>query len=452
MLERKLFGTNGIRFIPKKFSDLEFVFKVSESVGTYFKHGELLVGRDGRNSSPAIINVVSSGLMSSGIDVAEAGLVPTPALQYCVKALKFRGGVMVTASHNPPEYNGLKVIGSNGIEIPREEERKIEKIHFSENIRRAGWKDAGAIREETSVIKRYIEDIVSKVDSERIKTKSFKVVLDLGNGAQCVAAPYVAEELGCKVITLNSIIDGNFPGRGPEPVPEALTSLSKAVVGSGADFGVAYDGDGDRAIFCDEKGRIIWGDQSGALLSDYIASRKSKLTIVTPVSTSQAIEIIAERRGAKVLRTRVGSVDVSDTMMKEDAMVGFEENGGFIYAPHIAVRDGAMATALMLELLSSSGKRLSEEVESRVPLFFQKKIKVHVNKEKVQEIMEKIEKSINGKVEKIDGLKIWFDEHTWVLVRPSGTEPIIRIFAESDSRETLEKTVKKFEKLVERLK
>lgn len=452
MLEKKLFGTNGIRFIPKEFSDLEFVLAVSESIGTYFRDGEVLVGRDGRLSSKAIANVVSSGLMSSGVDVADAGLLPTPALQFGVRDLGFKGGVMITASHNPPQYNGLKVVGSNGVEIPRNEEAKIEEIYFSKKAKKAKWKDVGTRREETSIIKRYVEDIIGQVQFEKIRKRAFKVVMDLGNGAQCVAAPYVAEELGCKVITLNSTVDGNFPGRGPEPIPEVLGSLSKAVVACGADFGVAYDGDGDRAIFCDEKGRIIWGDQSGALLSDYISSRENNVTIVTPISTSQVIEIVAKRRHAKVVRTRVGSVDVSDTMIRLGAIVGFEENGGFIYAPHIPVRDGAMATALVLDLLSSTKKKLSEEIDSRIPRFYQKKTKVAVMKEKAQKIVEEIEKRVEGKIEKVDGLKIWLDSSTWVLVRPSGTEPIIRIFAESNSRKKVQSALARFVKMVEKLK
>jgi phosphomannomutase/phosphoglucomutase len=451
-LLKRLFGTNGIRFIPKNFADLDFALKVAESIGTYFQRGEVLVGRDGRTTSPVLLGIVSSGLMSSGVDVAEAGLVPTPALQFCVKKLKFRGGVMVTASHNPPEYNGIKVVGANGVEIPRDEERKVESIYFEEKVRRAKWDEVGIIREETSIIRKYLEDIVSKVNAEKIRKRKFKIVMDLGNGAQCLAAPYVAEELGCKVITINSTIDGNFPGRGPEPTPDVLGTLSRTVLACKADFGVAYDGDGDRAIFCDERGKIIWGDQSGALLADYIASKRENITIVTPVSTSQVAEVIAERRGAKVIRTKVGSVDVSNTMIERNAIVGFEENGGFIYAPHIPVRDGAMATAMMLEFLSTTKRSLSEEISSRLPNFYQMKTKVQVERDRVDRIMEELDRRINEKVEKIDGLKVWLDNHTWVLIRPSGTEPIIRIFAESNSKASVKKAVERFLGLVRRLK
>lgn len=449
---KKLFGTNGIRLIPKNFDDLIFILEVSECIGTYFQKGEVLVGRDGRNSSPVLFDISCSGLMETGIDVLEAGLVPTPALQLFVRNNKLRGGLMITASHNPPEYSGLKVVGDNGVELPRDEEEKIEKIYFEKNIKLADWRSVGTSREEKSVVNEYIDCIIGKVNSDKINKRNFKIVMDLGNGAQCVAAPYMAEELGCKVITINSIIDGSFPGRGPEPTPYVLDELSSAVVASDADLGVAYDGDGDRAIFCDDKGKILFGDQSGAILADYIASRNKGVTIVTPVSTSQVIEEIAEKRNAKVIRTKVGSVDVSDTILRENALIGFEENGGFIYSPHIPVRDGAMATALMLDLLSETGLPLSKIVSSKLPKLFQVKTKVNIEGSDPLKILKRIEEKINYEVDTTDGLKFFIDERTWVLIRPSGTEPIIRIFAESDSTNKVNKIAQKFVKLVEELK
>jgi phosphomannomutase/phosphoglucomutase len=446
--QQRLFGTNGVRFVPGVSHDLDFAINLGEAIGTYFGGGELLVGQDGRVSSPALADAVISGLMSSGRDVAEAGLVPTPALQYAVKTMGFKGGVMVTASHNPAQYNGLKVAGSDGVEVPRLDEQRIEKIFFDRSQTKADWKTIGVARPEPSVVRNYIAGILSKVDSKLISGRKFTVIMDAGNGAQCVAAPYLVEALGCKLITLNSVVDGAFPGRGPEPTPETLKDLSAVVKSVGADLGVAYDGDGDRSIFCDEEGKILWGDQTGCLIADYVLEKNPGGTIVTSVGSSQAVEIVAKKRNARVLRTRVGSVDVSRTIIERSAVFGFEENGGCMYMPHLPVRDGAMTTALMLECLASRGMAFSRALAFSVPRFFQAKTKIDVDRKKVDSVMRIVERQAKGEIERIDGVKVWTDERSWVLVRPSGTEPLIRVFAESDSQELAELLVKRFAKVV----
>lgn len=444
----RLFGTNGVRFRPGIDADLEFVLVLAECIGTYFSEGEILVGRDGRVSGEALSLATTSGLMSSGRNVGEAGIVPTPALQYAARALGYRGGVIVTASHNPPEYNGIKVVGADGVEIPRLDEQKIEHVYHDRSIHRANWSDVGTVRAEPSVIRLYLQGILSKVNVRLIAGRKFSIVVDPGNGAQCLAAPYLLDMLGCKVITINSIVDGLFPARGPEPTPSTLKDLSAAVRAAGADLGVAYDGDGDRAIFCDETGSVYWGDQSGSLLADYLLERNPGSTIVTPVSSSQAVEIVAAKHHAKVIRTRVGSVDVSRTLMDRGAFFGFEENGGCIYPAHIAVRDGGMATAMMLECLAARGQTFSRTMAGAFPRFYQAKTKIPIDPEKARAVMKNVEKQAAEKVEKIDGIKLWMDDKTWVLVRPSGTEPIIRIFSESDTEEKANSALKRFSKIV----
>jgi len=446
--QQRLFGTNGVRFVPGVSHDLDFVINLGEAIGTYFGSGEVLIGQDGRLSSPALSNAAVSGLLSSGRDVAEAGLVPTPALQYCIKAMGFRGGVMVTASHNPPQYNGLKVSGSDGVEVPRLDEQRIEKIFFDKSQNKADWKTIGVARQEPSVIRTYLKGILSKINTKTIADRKFTVVMDVGNGAQAVAAPYLVESLGCKLITLNSVVDGTFPGRGPEPTPEALKDLSAAVKSVGADLGVAYDGDGDRSMFCDEDGRVLWGDQSGCLVADFVLEKHPGGTVVTSVASSQAIETVAKKRGGKVLRTKVGAVDIARTILERSAVFGFEENGGCLYQPHIAVRDGGMTTALMLECLAGRGMSFSRALSFVVPRYFQAKTKLEVNPKKVDAVMRAVEKQYKGEVERVDGIKLWADEHSWVLVRPSGTEPIVRIFAESDTQDGAEQLVKKFVRVV----
>jgi phosphomannomutase / phosphoglucomutase len=444
----RLFGTNGVRFIPGVTGDMSFAIKLAESIGTYLAEGEILVGRDGRLTGQMMFSSVTAGLMSSGRNIAEADMVPTPALQFSTKALGYRGSVMITASHNPAQYNGVKVMGPDGVEVSRLDEQRIEKIFHDGSANKANWKDVGTARPEPSVIRTYMNGIMSRVNVKLIQERKLKVVVDPGNGAQSLAAPYLLEALGCKVVTVNSIIDGNFPGRGPEPTPENLRDLVVAVRASNADLGVAYDGDGDRSIFCDEGGNLYWGDQSGSLIADYLLERNPNSTVVTPVSSSQIIEAVAKRRGAKVIWTRVGSVDVSRTIMERKALMGFEENGGGFFPSHVPTRDGGMTTAMMLEVIATRAAPLSRLMAAAFPRFFQAKTKVTIDPSRVREIMKTIERHGDGKVEKVDGLKIWMDEKTWALIRPSGTEPIVRVFVESETKEKADATAKKFVKAV----
>jgi phosphomannomutase / phosphoglucomutase len=447
-VQRRLFGTNGVRFVPGVTQDLDFVINLSEAIGTYFESGEVLIGRDGRLSGPAVSNAVISGILSSGRDVAEGGLVPTPALQYAVKTLGFRGGVMVTASHNPAKYNGVKVSGSDGVEVPRLDEQRIEKIYFDGSQTKADWKSVGVARQEASVVGAYQKGVLSRVDARAIASRKFTVVMDLGNGAQSVAAPHIVESLGCKLITMNSVVDGDFPGRGPEPTPETLKDLSSVVRSVGADMGVAYDGDGDRSIFCDDTGRVLWGDQSGCLVADFVLEKHPGSTVVTSVASSQAIEAVAKKHGARVLRTKVGAVEIARTIIERNAIFGFEENGGCIYQPHIPVRDGGMTTALMLECLASRGMSFSKALAFIVPKYYQSKTKLEINPKKTDAAIRSVEKQAKGEVEKVDGVKVWATDHSWVLIRPSGTEPIIRIFSEAESQDAADQLVRKFAKIV----
>lgn len=446
--ERRFFGTNGIRFKPGIDFGLDFVIEMSEAIGTYFSKGSILVGYDGRNTSPMIAKAVMAGLMSVGLQVGEAGLSPTPALQYAIGKLGYNGGLMITASHNPPEYNGIKVMGQDGVEISREDEVKIERIFLEKSMRRADWRTVGNYQQEIKVLSTYIQGILSQVDIDLISSKRFRVVLDLGNGVQSLAAPYILENLNCEVITINSDINGEFSGRGAEPTLETLIGLSKAVKAHNADLGVGYDGDGDRSIFCDENGVIYTGDRSGAVIMDYVLSKKPKSLVVTTVSTSQIIDYVAKRYESKVLRTRVGSVDVSRKMVETKALFGIEENGGCFYAPHIPVRDGAMSTALMLECMAKRNQKLSELIKE-LPQFYQKKAKFACPNELKTRVMSLIERYSEGEVEKIDGIKLWIDKSSWILLRPSGTEPLIRVFAESDDEKKLEEIISRFSFIVE---
>ena len=432
----KLFGTNGIRRVFGEDLTLEFVHDITLSIATYFKNGPILVGYDGRDSSPIIAKIVCAALNYAGINCKNAGLVPTPALEFATKSLGYNGAIMITASHNPPEYNGIKPAASDGVEISREDELIIEDIYFEKKWiqNTAGW---GKTEKDDSVIRTYLDGVKSQVDSNRIKSKRFKVALDLGNGAQVVTAPKLCEELGCEVFLVNEKIDGTFPGRGSEPTPENLQKLSDVVKKSGVTLGVAFDGDGDRSIFCDNNGKILTGDKSALLLCKFILEKNPKSKIITCLNSGSNIESIAKDSDSQVIRTRVGSVEVSRKMIPINGLIGFEENGGFMYGPHNQVRDGAMTLALVLDLLSKSDKTLSELV-SELPSSFTTKDKIKCSKDEAQKIILAL-KEENPDADTTDGIKIIFDTKNWLMVRPSGTEPIIRIYAEGDSQENLDK-------------
>lgn len=440
----KFFGTNGIRGVFSEDFTLEFVHDMTLAIGTYFAQEPILIGFDGRESSPVICKVISSALNSIGINCNVAGIVPTPCLEFAVKTLGYSGGIMITASHNPPQYNGIKPAAKDGVEISREDELIIEDIYTQKSwIKNAdNWGETG--REERTV-ETYLKGIISHVDSKLIESKNFKVVLDLGNGVQAVSAPDFCKMLHCETLLVNQNIDGSFPGRGSEPTPQNLSELSKTVVENNADFGIAFDGDGDRSIFCDNKGNVLTGDKSALLLTQHILKKNPNSLIITCLNSGSNIEVMAEKFNSKVIRTKVGSVEVSRKMVATDALIGFEENGGFMYGKHNQVRDGCMALALMLELLAT-GKSLSDEIDS-LPPSFTTKDKVSCSAENASKLIISLKEKFPSS-DTTDGIKITIDSKNWVMIRSSGTEPIVRIYAEAKSQEKLDTLMSEYIKKV----
>jgi len=441
----KFFGTNGIRGVFSEDLTLEFIHDMTLAIGTYFDKGPILIGFDGRDSSPIISKVVSSALNSIGIDCNIAGIVPTPCLEFAVKTLGYSGGLMITASHNPPQYNGIKPAANDGVEISREDELIIEDIYIEKKWRKNS-KNLGITGKEDRAIQTYLNGIISQIDSKLVESRNFKVVLDLGNGAQAVSAPDFCKMVNCETFLVNQNIDGAFPGRGSEPTPQNLSELSRAVIENNADVGIAFDGDGDRSIFCDNNGNILTGDKSALLLTQHILRKNPNSLVVTCLNSGSNIEIVADEFNSNVVRTKVGSVEVSRKMVPTNALIGFEENGGFMYGKHNQVRDGCMTLALMLELLATSKKSLSDEI-SLLPPSFTTKDKVSCSPDKVPKLISDLQKEFPNS-DTTDGIKIIIDSKNWVMVRPSGTEPIVRIYAESGSQEKLDTLMSEFLKKV----
>lgn len=438
-----IFGTNGIRGVPNADLTTEFAMEIGKAAGTYFGQGPVAMARDTRDTGSMIFNAVSSGIMSTGVDVVDAGVLPTPALQLYCKTNDIPG-VVITASHNPPRFNGIKCIASDGTELRRDDEEKIEKIYYDKAYRIAPWDGSGKLRLETGVQELYVSTILSRVDQKLVRSKRFRVLVDTGNGASFSTTPSLLRRLGCSVVSLNAYPDGMFTSRQSEPKPENLKDLISLMKNGGFDLGVAHDGDADRAVFIDENGNFIDGDMTLTLIVKSVIRPGD--TVVTPISSSDAITEICETGKATLIRTRVGAPLVSRTMIDNQARVGGEENGGIIFGAHQYCRDGAMTVALVLDLMAHENRKISKLV-SELPEYHIHKLSVERRKDwkKLEESL--LQYSNADAVDRSDGLKLYFEDG-WVLMRPSGTEPIIRVYGESSDPKRARELAAEYEALL----
>ncbi len=428
----KLFGTNGVRGIANEYMTPQMIMDIVRSLGTFMGNkGTVAIGRDTRISGEMLKSAAIAGALSSGLTVIDVGIGPTPSVQYYVRD-NADAGIVITASHNPREYNGIKLIAGDGTEMSREDEAKIEKIYFSREFQPATWEYTGDLRHDGNANDFYIKGIINSINADVVRQRKFKVIADTGCGAGSLTLPFLLRHLGCEVITINAQADGTFPSRNPEPTPDVLTQLSELVIKEKAQMGVAHDGDADRAVFFDENGKFIDEEVLLAMMAKYVLQQKTGV-IVTPVSSSQRMLDVAKEAGVDLIWTAVGSINVARKMMEVGAVFGGEGNGGLIFPEHQYCRDGAMSCAKLLEIMAD-GKKLSEMAKS-VPVYFNSKTKVECHDPKT--IMEKVKLEVTTggmEVDTTDGVKIWYQDG-WVLIRPSGTEPIVRIFAESRTNE-----------------
>ncbi len=435
----KLFGTFGVRGIANEKITPEFALKIGMAFGTLLKREGrkrplVVVGRDPRVSGEMLEGALISGLLSMGVDVIDVGIAPTPAIQFACRHFGTDGGAVITASHNPPEYNGIKLLEPNGLGLKKEREAVVEELFFNEDFDPAQWYEIGEVRKE-DIIRPYLDAIRSRVDVEAIKKRRPFVVVDTSNGAGSLTLPYLLRELGCKVVSINAHPDGHFPARNPEPNEENLRGFMKIVKALGADFGVAQDGDADRAVFIDENGNFIQGDKTFALVVKAMLQENGGGLVVTTIATSHIIDELAKQYNGEVMKTKVGDLIVSRALLEHSGLVGGEENGGVIFPDFVLGRDGAMTTAKIVEIFSKSGKKFSELI-AELPRFYQVKTKRRIEGDRhaAVERVAKIAKQRGLRIDTTDGTKILLEDG-WVLVRASGTEPIIRIFAEARSEE-----------------
>jgi phosphoglucosamine mutase len=424
-----LFGSSGIRGLANREITPELALSVGLAVGSLQKSA--VIGRDPRTAGEMIEHAMISGMLSAGCDVTRTGMVSTPTLAYAAR--NYDCGVMVTASHNPAEYVGIKLWNRDGMAFDTAQQDEIESIIKTGGRKTVDWNKIGRV-DETHAIEDHIKRIL-----ENVGTSSLKVVIDCGCGAASTITPYVLRRMGCKVITLNSQPDGFFPARNPEPVESNLEMLKTSVISFDADIGIAHDGDADRMMAVDGRGRYIDGDKMLAIFG----ARETTKNIVVPVDTSMMVDDVL--KGRKVWRTRVGDVYVAEELKKRNAEFGGEPSGAWIFPRISLCPDGIYAAARLVEIVG-----IEESLDSlvdKLPNYPMKRGAIACSNDMKNTVMQKISKELDkfGKVSHVDGIRVETG-NGWILVRPSGTEPKIRITAEA--REGVVELYEKAEKML----
>ena len=451
----KLFGTNGVRGIVGSTMTPELAVRLGMAVGTWLPKGaKVAVGRDARSSGPHLNAAFCAGINATGVHTVDIGILPSPGIQLFVRDKRFAAGGIITASLNPPEYNGIKLVAPDGTETSQDEEAAVEAIVASGKFRLAPWQEVGMHTFDNSAPDHYIEAVLKQVDKQAIRNAKLKVVLDPGGGAGCVTAPRLMSALGVQVVPLSCVLDGAFKDRPSEPSPANSKRCMEEVKRQKAHLGILQDGDADRAIFIDEKGDYVWGDRSLALGCLWELKRHpAGSTVCTAVSSSSCVADAVRMGGGKLQWTVVGSPIVAREIIRAKAVFGGEDNGGLMFTRHQICRDGLMAMAFMLELIAKTQRPLSSLL-AEIPSYALVKDKIHVPDEHKQAILLRYKQALGTEtgitsVDDRDGVKAYLPEG-WVLVRPSGTEPIYRIQAEATSVVSAQALVDRFKDVLTR--
>jgi phosphomannomutase len=428
----RLFGTSGIRGFINRNLTPDFAARM----GLCFAHllgreGEVAVGMDVRLHAAVVQRAVISGLNAGGVEVRDCGVVPTPAVLHYSKRERLHGAVLVTGSHAIPPVIGLLFFQADGGEINVRQEGRLESLYLGGALKPNPWNRTGRTK-PGEAIGAYKESILGVTDTARLSGR--RVVVDPGNGAASGIVGPILGELGCEVVAINDSADGRFPFRPPYPRREVLKALKGAVRKASADIGVATDGDGDRAIFVDERGDVVWGDIAGSLFASDRLQDKNGGAIVAPVNSSQLIRDVCLGRG-KLVTTRVGPPAIIDALRKtEGAIFGFEETGKYIGPETLLYGD--------VELMDRSGKSL-RELAATLPKYYMVKRAFRCtdsSKAAIQGRILQFARQKKARIITLDGVKMVYPDKSWMLLRPSGTEPFFRCYVEA-------KTAKKAEEL-----
>ncbi len=427
-------STSGIRGVIGNGLDPLLATTYGAAFGTFLKKGPVVVGRDSRPSGDMIVKAVVAGLVATGVDVVEIGIVPTPTVEIAIKKLNASGGMCVTASHNPTPWNALKFFNNRGEFITPEQYKKLDGIFNTGKFAYKPTDKLGAITSQSQWIDKHIKMTlgVKGVSKAAVKKRRFRAVVDAINGAGSTALPELLRRMGVEVFEINCKGDGDFVHE-PEPIPKNLTQLGRAVKKHKADIGLACDPDADRLALVDEKGQPIGEELTLSIAVKQILGVAKGSTVIN-LSTSSVTADVARAMGSRLYYSRVGEANVVQMMHAKRAVIGGEGNGGVIYPAFHAGRDSLIAAALALSLLAEEKCTLSQLVET-LPTYYtiKSKAKLPGNFAGKLRKLEKETKGLLGKtsVDRRDGLRFDFDRG-WVQVRSSNTEPIFRLIVETD--------------------
>ena len=445
---------SGIRGIVGTSLTPETVVKYAAAFAEYCNRGTIVLGRDGRITGKSIGHIASSTLLQMGCDVISIGVCPTPTVQLAVQSKKAAGGICITASHNPMEWNGLKFVSSTGLFLDPEENQTFWKIADRQPRIYVPWNKQGRHSAEPGLVDDHIRNVLSLsyIDVERIRKKNFKVVVDCVNAAGGIIIPKLLRELGCTVIEMGCDISGIF-SHTPEPVPENLSAICSRVREEHADLGVAVDPDVDRLVLITEKGEPFGEEYTLVSAVKFVLQRETKkrarsLSVVTNLSTTRAIDDVCAGCSVALERTAVGEIHVAKRMREIGAIVGGEGNGGVILPESHIGRDAPVGIGLTLQHLTDFGGTLSA-LKASLPRYFITKGKIELGTISPDEALQRLqnEHRNDGKLTTLDGLKIDFPD-SWVHLRKSNTEPILRIIAEAPDKERADKLVADYSKEV----
>lgn len=446
----KLFGSSGIRGLANIDITPTLAQRVGAAIATIHEGGSVIVGRDARHTGPMLEAALTSGVNAAGGDVYQVGLVPTPVAAWMITEAGAQAGVEITASHNPPPYNGLKVFNQQGMSLVLEEQLALEDILEKERYDWADWNRVGIV-EEIEAIDPYVDMLA---DTLEIETE-YKVGLDCFCGATSTLAPTAFNEFTTEAKIINAVSDGMFPAGNPEPTSESLRRLGEFIKKTGCEIGFGFDGDGDRMMPVASDGLMVSPDQALAAYAGYAVERNRGGTIVTHVGASMNVDDMVKKAGGKVIRTPVGDAFITEAMAKHDAVFGGEPVGAWIFPEHHMCPAGVLGALKIIEAIDYLEKSLEEFIKeaptyplSRAKLECSNNIKAQAMKsisENYPDIFRDVEQ-----VSTVDGVRLE-TQKGWVLIRPSGTEPLLRITVEGRTPEDVESLMAQAQKLVKQV-
>jgi len=445
---RRLFGTSGIRGIVNQDLSPDFCSRVASAVGTTLPPtSPVCIATDTRISRAVIKDAVIGGLLSCSINVVDLGILPTPALALLTRELRFAAGIMVTASHNPPEFNGIKLFNGNSLGYSQAQEAEIERVFLEKQFRRG---KKGTLEQAHDMRQRYLSFVKSKLSRPKFN-HHLKVVVDPGNGAASKFASDIFVQMGLDVIPVNDEPDGLFPGRSPEPKADTLQGTINFLRQHDADLAVCFDGDADRVVFCDEEGFLGFNEPI-AFISRLVVKKTGRKKIATTVETGTLLDLAVKDLGVEVVRGKVGDVAVAHLAQELEAALGVEQVGIYVIPEAGYYPDSIFASLSLLSELSDAGQ-IRQYFRGMPRLFFEK-AKVFCPDELKESVMARMTEKAHlltpDEVNTLDGLRLEFPD-AWMLIRASGTEPVIRVISESTSQTQTDELIREGKKLVQSL-